>query len=1528
MPATEQTWRDNKLLHLIFGISSLVMLLFTVWMLAADHSREWKGYQRQYRELEAWNAQARINAQQTAEFDARSAELHGELATAQATPPDEALVEQFVEAAEPLASPKLNNYNLQAVNEQHAELKESVAAKDDQSTLIAERKQLIGSIEDVIRRARLADNKAQSDLKFKRAELDQVRGDYFIAIDNSQPAGEIAALESQLKKIELEISEPETGLEPRAQRLKTHREQLEDLLGAMNADVNAAEKRLSDHGLEQQRLADVRAEQRITGLERLLELPILDAFQGPLKPQQVWLPQLTINNNFRDVARFDRCISCHQGITKTAAGSASEPGYVHREELALTLATPEQDPSLPAEGSEEPSEPTTEAVYGFTLAQRGMFDDADVTVEAVRPRTPAAMAGLQPGDVIRAVNDASVLTKDRALSNLLVSVNWGEPLTLRVDRGVPHPFASHPRLDLYLGSLSPHPIAEFGCTICHEGQGSATAFKWASHTPDNPREARKWSREHGWFNNHHWIYPMRPDRFEQSSCLKCHHDVAQLEPSERYPEPPADKLVAGYHLIREYGCYGCHEINGYKGPGMRQGPDIRAEPPYFAAAAQLLADPALSGDELDPALEQLVRLAREVEDHPEHTATRKRLAELVEADEQRAMDPDAEQPAALSRDSHLLADILGADDEQPGEYRKVGPSLRHVAAKVNLEFLYSWIREPKDFRPSTKMPQFFALYDHLVPQPKLDGQGEVARDEHGEIVMHNPGLDESQRLEPIEIRAVSEYLLESSQPFEYLPKPEEVTERQSAERGKLLFQTRGCLACHKHADFPEGKADQGPDLSRLGSKLDGPQGARWLYTWLRNPDEYHARTLMPNLMLEPIDETPVATNLGEAAAPDPQGQQQPEANADAQPNDAPAQPAEQPEPDNQQQPAEQAEQPDPVITDPAADITVYLLSHKGWEPEAVPEIDTTALDELALMYLEGAFTRAQARQYLEHGIPESIAAELVGDERVLAGEGQMSERKKLLYLGRRTISRLGCSGCHDIPGFESAKPIGTGLADWGRKQPSTLAFEQILQYLARTEDGEHHEGHLTPGEHAHLDTRNVPDDEGFFLEALQNHEREGFLWQKLREPRSYDYMKTQTKKYTDRLRMPQFPFSDEQREEVMTFVLGLVAEPPAAQYVYEPEPREQAIFEGEKLLTKYNCVGCHTMNMETWAFDYLPFDAENAGAPGMLFPPAPFDDYAFLFPHFTPEQIEASKQLDARGLGHAELHGRPNPVVAEDDNGNPLYFFELWQPTVLAGDVWPVGGTEVPISGPKITEQVPPRGGDFARLLHPVALELEQQTNPNAKESDAWGWVPPPLVREGEKVQPDWLHEFLLEPYPIRPAAILRMPKFNLSSEEASTLVDYFAAVDNEQYPYEYSPRMQPDHLRAMEQQHPGRLQDALGLVLDNNLCVKCHLVGDFRPQGAAAALAPNLAGVHERIRPEFLEHWIANPKRLLPYTGMPVNFPPNKPASQELYEGTAEEQLQAVVDLLLHYDEFMKERTSIAPLVQPAPAATEEAAQ
>ena len=46
MPATDQTCYNMKKLHKVFAVSSVLLLLATIWMFAVDHHRMWKRIQR------------------------------------------------------------------------------------------------------------------------------------------------------------------------------------------------------------------------------------------------------------------------------------------------------------------------------------------------------------------------------------------------------------------------------------------------------------------------------------------------------------------------------------------------------------------------------------------------------------------------------------------------------------------------------------------------------------------------------------------------------------------------------------------------------------------------------------------------------------------------------------------------------------------------------------------------------------------------------------------------------------------------------------------------------------------------------------------------------------------------------------------------------------------------------------------------------------------------------------------------------------------------------------------------------------------------------------------------------------------------------------------------------------------------------------------------------------------------------------------------------------------------------------------
>jgi mono/diheme cytochrome c family protein/cytochrome c1 len=1424
MPATEQTWRDQKVMHVIFGVSSVLLLLATIWMLVIDHDREWKKIQRNARALDAWSTSARIDQTETPEFKAEVAKRAKALADAQAAVPKHDDMRDFekaltdgtpIESLSKLAEPIVNLYK-------------SIDPDQKAEKRTQQRGTLMSMLYAAIEKAKFFENNALITKKFRSADLDVAKSELDLAIENGAATTRLGELQSKVDSVKKDVDKKVQE----HQELITRRKRMQAAYDRTTNDEVAAKKGVDELAGVVKRLQDAREERAYDWTKHVVDAPILSAFNAPSKIDNIWLPYLTINNNFREVARFDRCTTCHQSLDKTAVGSAVAPAYRPEETVRLSLATPAQAPS-----AKDSAEDRLLAAYGLKLVETDLFNPGEVRVSVVRAESAAAKAGLEIGDQIVGLNDIPKINLlSDVNSQLLDGAKWGQSAKVTVKRGFAHPYASHPRLDLYLGSMSPHVLKDVGCTICHDGQGSATAFKFASHTPNDPRQAKDWDTKYGWFSSHDWIFPMTSHRFIESNCLKCHHEVVELEPSERFPEPPAPKLVEGFNVVRQYGCFGCHEINGYDGPSKRLGPDLRAEPNYSFAAKALAASGSLN--------DQQKGWAKALAAHPESTDARRQLADSIKNIP--ADDPSVD--AATRKLVSLLDDV-----ESPGKLRKVGPSLRHIGSKVDKDFLYSWIRRPRDFRDTTKMPQFFGQYEHLDEAEKK----------------HTAGI------EAMEIRGITEYLTARSQPFAFEFKLPKDVEEPSIARGKKTFETRGCLACHQHGDFPAGKMTQGPNLSNIGGKLGrsaNKNGTLWLYNWLKNPSAYHPRTVMPDLQLEPL-------------------------------------------------------MVDGKKVDPAADIVVYLLdSGKDWKPENVPsgelsEADLKSLNELAIEHLRNAVpNKTVAEKLLETGFPEARRSEIKGDEVELVGP--VSNQKKLLYVGSKALRKYGCSGCHDIPGFEDAKPIGTGLADWGRKSADKLAFEQIAQYLHS------HAGH--DADHGDF-TKSADQNEAYFKQRLQHHDRQGFLWQKLHEPRSYDYAKTANKGFNERLRMPKFNLSEEQIESVMTFVLGLVSEPPAQQYLYKPSGNRAAIVEGERLIEKYNCTGCHVLRNDRWDV------ALNAGELGE---PSETPDFSFVLPNVNPKAVKASAEKDAAGRFHGTIVGSAranpengNPLLIDEDNApiepgdtatRGFYVITPWQTTPIAGHVRQAGVQNLLIPADRITKHYPAWGGHLARQIFPTVVKDETAINPSAKDKadEAWGWLPPALVGEGRKVRSSWLHDFLLDPHAIRPAVVLRMPKFNMSSQEASSLAAYFAAVDGAEYPESYDERATTTHLADAMAKHPHQFDDALKIVGSGDGCVKCHIVGDFMPAGSDKAKAPQLGEVYKRIRPSYLKEWIANPKRILPYTAMPALFSPTQAKFQDQYKGDSVEQIDALVDLLSNFDRYLSEQTSMKPHVKAAPPA------
>jgi cbb3-type cytochrome oxidase cytochrome c subunit/peptidoglycan hydrolase CwlO-like protein len=1230
MPATEETFRRQPTLHLVFAISSIVMLLATVWMVMADHLRPWKQVQREFQLIE----RAKLNKSEE--------EKQNELNTKYKAQLDE--IQAKIEAA----------------NKSADENRSKIRSVD------AEISKLDGSAEDL-------------DIKkrFKKTELDSTRSLYDGMIDRGEEREARVYLGNDVAQTERALKEFSVSLEVAQAKLKAKKDEREELLGNVDK-LDKETKRLTREADRVKGL--IESKDALYGgplhwysapMAFIRSLPGID-LAPPTKIQQISLPDLTINYNFKEVPRYDRCQTCHQGIDRT--------GY-------------EKD----AEGKPMP-----------TVFKSHPFLESGATT--IDPR----------GNVVKA--------------------------------------------GLYLDGNGPHPLNSFGCTICHGGQGSGTDFTFASHTPDSIKQGEEWTEEHGWQNWHFWDFPMMPDRFIESGCLKCHTQVTDI--------PQAAKLQAGFQRITKFGCTGCHAIGGEGSTG----PDLSDE-------------------------------------------------------------------------------------------RQVGPNLSHIAAKDAKEWVVKWITNPHAFRPDSRMPRFYGL--------------------------SNNGDAEDWPKNYAEIYSIAHYLYSKSTPPADFAEPPAQTD---PAKGKELFLQKGCMACHQHRPYAETEiqvldkksanpaykldaaatfdpknfpasvqenalADFGPNLSNIAAKFAGKkEGQKWLTNWILSPEGYHPKSLMPNLQL---------------------AQQE------------------------------------------AADIASWLLSVPGEWPVTVDvlALDSKevkgAVDELVKLYISksGSFKTADGKSVTKSlsEIEEFVTKDLKRDD-------------KLFYLGEKTISRLGCFGCHSIPGFENAKPIGTALNDWGIKNPARLDFGHIAEYLT---DPEH-----PPDEKG---TRDGTDQ--FYQEKIHHETRMGFLFQKLHRPRSYDYKKKSEtyKNWDDRLRMPQFAWANDPKaiEEVMTFILGLTGEKVAAKYLpgTHTTAARTAVAQGAKVLNRFNCAGCHVLEMPKFTIPEGTTVAEAFPAfKGNLSSSyrQRNNDYAELNPGL---KYDPATKLDA---GEIE---KTLGITADDGSaitieGMPIGLFEnelsvqVWQPVTIRGYTFNVADI-VTLDQTKI-KKTPAVGGDFAFLY--ATSQAERTGQPL---DSFWNRLPPPLLREGKKVQTPWLTAFLKNPHMIRPAAGLRMPRFHYGKDdktpatETDSLANFFAARDRATFPYQSIPEQTPSYLAERNKDHPDYLGSGWTIMTNRaSPCLQCHAIGQFKPTGGATVVnGPDLREVAARFRPEFLEAWIANPSRMLPFTAMPQNIAPHGDVQIQVPKGFEKkpiEMVRAVRDTLLNYVNAIElQLASSSPA--PAPGAPQQ---
>ena len=492
----------------------------------------------------------------------------------------------------------------------------------------------------------------------------------------------------------------------------------------------------------------------------------------------------------------------------------------------------------------------------------------------------------------------------------------------------------------------------------------------------------EWKHEHGWFNNHHWIFPMHPKRFAESSCLKCHHEVAELEAERalsRSARAEVDRRLQHDSPVR---LLRLPRDQRLRRPNSRVGPDMRAEPNY-SPPLQSAAWP--SRDLNEPSERSWpARWSQHPDDDSAASCWPIRIAD--DGDALRPAMPRQAEQAAHSTSTNAWLGIVLRRCRNAGQVPQGRPQPAARGQQGRLRLPLQLDSRAQDFRPTTKMPQFFGLYDHLRAGRQ--------------------GLDEQSAA----FRAGRRFAAIGRIPARQEPA---VRVSRAARRRDEEPRPSAARSCSRRAAaWPAISTPTSPrqDEARArtcrgsGRKLDReaiPTASKWLYSWVRNPNRYHARTVMPNLFLEPID-----------------GRRW---------QDRPIRP-------------------------PTSRPTCCVVARTGSRPTfpaAAERRRAQGARRPGHRVPEGTLHRKQAEEYLTTRHSRSrCAGELKGDEVELVGDGIAEQLDKQVAVRRPPHDQqVRLRGLPRYPGFEDAKPIGTGLADWGRKAADKLAFEQIVEYI-------------------------------------------------------------------------------------------------------------------------------------------------------------------------------------------------------------------------------------------------------------------------------------------------------------------------------------------------------------------------------------------------------------------------------------------------------------------------------------------------
>ncbi len=404
----------------------------------------------------------------------------------------------------------------------------------------------------------------------------------------------------------------------------------------------------------------------------------------------------------------------------------------------------------------------------------------------------------------------------------------------------PQPFRTHPNLDLYLSSNSPHKMEEFGCTTCHGGSGQSVSFTTAAHTPRSPAQAAEWHKKYGWESLDYWADKMLPLNHVEASCAKCHTGAVEV--------PQAPQLNEGRRLAAEFGCFGCHKVEGVE--RWKVGPDLQH------IQSKLDADWIVRWLHNPKEFRHSTKMPQifDVENTSDPESLDKNAAAIagIAAYLMKHSDPIALTAPSAAGDSEkgkkLVEEIgcLGCHTSQGFSANHHGPELTGMGSKVKTDWLFSWLKDPKHYSPGTRMPNL-----RLSDQEAADITAFLMSDRNEKF----EGI-RAPYVKPEVVSSMTVEFLSSTMRHEDAEK--KLTEMSPEDQlefiGSKMIAHQGCFGCHDIKGFEDAKPI-GVELTYEGSKdlskfdfgfVNVPRTKQdWIAQKIRNPRGYDHGKVKP-----------------------------------------------------------------------------------------------------------------------------------------------------------------------------------------------------------------------------------------------------------------------------------------------------------------------------------------------------------------------------------------------------------------------------------------------------------------------------------------------------------------------------------------------------------------------------------------------------------------------------------------------------------------------------------------------------------